>query len=61
MDEQNAIRLNTELVAVEDFRARLKHLFGAYPNGVLFVNAYRNLDYHIAAQVMDIAKGAGVA
>ena len=61
INERKAIRLNTELIAVEDLGARLKRLFGAAPNGVLFVKAPGNLDYQIVAQVMDIAQGAGVA
>ena len=61
IDERKAIRLNTELVAVDDLAARLKKTFQAAPNGVLFVRAHGNLDYQVVAQVMDIAQGAGVA
>jgi biopolymer transport protein TolR len=55
-----AVRLNQEAVAMEDLDARLKDVFKNAPNHVIFVRAEKDLDFQYIAEVIDIAKGAGL-
>lgn len=54
------VLLNHEVVSLQDLDARLKRLFAGAPNHVLFVRGDRDLDFQQVAQVIDIAKGAGL-
>jgi len=54
------VRLNQEAVALEDLDARLKGVFKNAPNHVIFVRAEKELDFQYIAEVIDIAKGAGL-
>jgi len=55
------VRLNQETVALEDLDVRLKGLFkNAAPSRVIFVRTEKNLDFQYVAEVIDIAKGAGL-
>jgi len=54
------VRLNRESVALEDLDSRLKDVFKNAPNHVIFVRAEKDLDFQYIAEVIDIAKGAGL-
>jgi biopolymer transport protein ExbD len=54
------VMLNREVVSPADLDARLKHLFAAAPNHVLFIRGDRDLDFQEVARVIDVAKGAGL-
>jgi biopolymer transport protein TolR len=54
------VRLNQESVALEDLDARLKTVFKNAPSHVIFVCADKDLDFQQIAEVIDIAKGAGL-
>jgi len=54
------VRLNQESVALEDLDARLKDVFKNAPSHVIFVRAEKDLDFQYVAEVIDIAKGAGL-
>jgi biopolymer transport protein TolR len=54
------VRLNREVVAVENLEARLKEVFKHTANHVIFVRGEKGLDFTYVAQVIDIAKGAGL-
>ena len=54
------VRLNQEVVAVEDLGERLKAIFKNAANRVIFLRGDRELEFHHVAEVIDIAKGAGL-
>ena len=54
------VRLNQESVALEELDARLKSVFKNAPSHVIFVRAEKDLDFQYIAEVIDIAKGAGL-
>jgi biopolymer transport protein ExbD len=54
------VLLNHEVVSLQDLDTRLKQVFAAAPNHVLFVRGDRDLDFQQVAEVLDIAKGAGL-
>lgn len=54
------VMLNQEAVALKDLDARLRQLFAAAPNHALFIRGDKNLDFQEVAQVIDVAKGAGL-
>lgn len=54
------VRLNQETLAVADLDERLKMVFKNAANHVIFVRGDKNLDFHYIAEVIDIAKGAGL-
>lgn len=54
------VRLNQDLVALEDLDSRLKDVFKNAPNHVIFMRAEKDLDFQYVAEVIDIAKGAGL-
>jgi len=54
------VRLNEESVALEDLDVRLKGVFKNAPNHVIFVRAEKDIDFQYIAEVIDIAKGAGL-
>lgn len=54
------VRLNQETVAVADLGERLKALFRNAADHVIFVRGEKDLDYNYVAEVIDIAKGAGL-
>lgn len=54
------VRLNQETVAVSDLEERLKAVFKNAANHVIFVRAGKDLDFNYVAEVIDIAKGAGL-
>jgi len=54
------VRLNQETVAIGDLEERLKVVFKNAANHVIFVRGDKDLDFHYIAEVIDIAKGAGL-
>jgi biopolymer transport protein ExbD len=56
----HTVRLNQEPVELSDLHERLVRLFGSQADHVVFVRADRNLEFGQIAQVIDIAKGAGL-
>jgi biopolymer transport protein TolR len=54
------VRLNQETVAIADLGERLKAVFRITPGHVIFVRGDKQLDFEQIADVIDIAKGAGL-
>jgi biopolymer transport protein TolR len=54
------VRLNQESVALKDLDGRLKAVFKNAANHAIFVRADKDLDFQQVAEVIDIAKGAGL-
>ena len=54
------VRLNQETVAIADLDERLKTVFKNAANHVIFVRGNKELDFHYIAEVIDVAKGAGL-
>ena len=54
------MRLNREVVAVEQLGQRLTAIFKAAANRVNFLRGGRELEFHYVAEVIDIAKSAGL-
>jgi biopolymer transport protein TolR len=54
------VHLNEETVAVADLSERLKAVFRIAPDRVVFVRGKKQLDFQEVADVIDIAKGAGL-
>jgi len=54
------VLLNREVVSMADLDIRLKRLFSASPNHALFVRGDKDLDFQEVAEVIDVAKGAGL-
>jgi biopolymer transport protein TolR len=54
------VRLNQETVAIPDLEERLKTVFKNAANHVIFVRGGKDLEFHYVAEVIDIAKGAGL-
>ena len=54
------VRLNQETVAIADLEERLKVVFENAANHVIFVRGDKDLDFNYVAEVIDIAKGAGL-
>jgi biopolymer transport protein ExbD len=54
------VQLNQESVALENLDGRLEDLFKNAPTHVIFVRADKDLDFQQVAEVIDIAKGAGL-
>jgi biopolymer transport protein TolR len=55
------VLLNQEPVPVADLGSRLKTLFAGLPAGkVIFIRADKDIEFERVAEVIDIAKGAGL-
>jgi len=54
------VRLNDELVALSDLDQRLLGLFRNAANRVIFVRGEKDLDFGQVAEVIDIARAAGL-
>jgi biopolymer transport protein ExbD len=55
-----SIAINSQPVARDQLEARLQSLFAVRPDGVLFVDGSRELEFADVATVIDTARGAGV-
>jgi biopolymer transport protein TolR len=60
IQKDRSIEINSQPVALDELEVRLLSLFAVRPNGVLFVDGSRELEYADVATVIDIARGAGV-
>jgi biopolymer transport protein ExbD len=60
IQKDRSIEVNSQPVALAELEVRLQSLFAVRPNGVLFVDGSRELEYADVATVIDIARGAGV-
>ena len=54
------VLLNQEPIEMAALRARLVSLFRNHPNHVAFVRGEPDLEFRQVAEVIDIAKGAGI-
>jgi len=54
------VRLNQEPLALSDLDERLKVIFKNAANHVIFVRGEKDLDFRQVAEVIDIARGAGM-
>lgn len=54
------VRLNDEPVDLALLHGRLLRIFGTRANSVVFIRGEKGLDFAQIAEVIDIAKGAGV-
>ena len=54
------VRINQEIVALADLQDRLKEIFKNAANHVIFVRCPKDLEYNYVANVIDLAKGAGL-
>jgi biopolymer transport protein TolR len=59
--EHRELEINTQAVAWEELASRLQQIFARRPDGMLFVAAERKAEFQDVAQVMDIARGVGIA
>jgi len=60
IQRDHSMDINSQPVALVELEERLRRLFVARPEGVLFVNGAGELDFADVATVIDIARGAGV-
>ena len=60
IDAQGNMMLNTRAIAADGLEERLRELYAARPDKVLFVKASGEVIYQDVIQVMDAARGAGV-
>ena len=60
IQNDHSMDINSQPVALVELEERLRRLFAARPEGVLFVNGAGELDFADVATVIDIARGAGV-
>jgi biopolymer transport protein ExbD len=61
VDQTGAIFLNREAVTLTALEARLRELFQSAARPVVFVRGHKDLEFRQIAQVIDAAKGAGIA
>lgn len=61
IQKDHSVRLNQELLDMKKLKERLQALFRNQSNTVLFVRGDKELDFDFVAQVIDMAKGAGVS
>lgn len=60
IDARGNMTLNTRAIAPDRLEERLRELYAARPDKVLFVKASGEVIYQDVIQVMDAARGAGV-
>jgi biopolymer transport protein TolR len=60
IDARGNMTLNTRAIAADRLEARLRELYAARPDKVLFVKASGEVIYQDVIYVMDAARGAGV-
>jgi len=61
IQKDHSVRLNQELLDVAKLKERLQALFRNKSDTVVFVRGDKELDFDFVAQVIDMAKGAGVS
>ena len=60
IDARGNMTLNTRAISADRLEERLRELYAARPDKVLFVKASGEVIYQDVIQVMDAARGAGV-
>jgi biopolymer transport protein TolR len=60
IQDSGAIEINSQPVLLSQLSERLQSLFAVRPDGVLFVDAAKELQFEDVANVIDIAHGVGV-
>ena len=60
VNDGGTVDLNRETVALADLPDRLRRLFANHPGHPLFVRAVKGLEFQQVAEVIDIARGAGL-
>jgi biopolymer transport protein TolR len=60
VNSDHTVRLNAEPMDVETLRMRLTVLFKSRAAEVVFVRGDKGLEFHQVAEIIDLAKGAGV-
>ena len=60
VERGGTVRLNDEPLDLTLLHGRLLQIFGARANSVVFIRGEKDLDFAQVAEVIDIAKGAGV-
>jgi biopolymer transport protein TolR len=60
IQESGSIEINSQPVLLDQLSERLKNLFAVRPDGVLFVDGAKELQFQDVANVIDIAHGVGV-
>jgi len=55
-----SLRINSQPLASAELDGRLRLVFAARPEGVLFIEGARELDFADVAAVIDTARGAGI-
>lgn len=61
IDAERRLTLNTEPVEIGALAGRLREVVALRPGVALFVKGDRSLEYQDVANVIDVARGAGVA
>ncbi len=60
IQESGSIEINSQPVLLSQLSERLQTLFAVRPDGVLFVDGAKELQFEDVANVIDIAHGVGV-
>lgn len=60
IQESGSIEINSQPVLLSQLSERLQSLFAVRPDGVLFVDGAKELQFEDVAHVIDIAHGVGV-
>jgi biopolymer transport protein TolR len=55
-----AVMVNQERVDLVNLQARLREIFKSQANALIFVRGDAGVDYALVAQLIDLAKGAGI-
>lgn len=60
VNQDRSIAVNHEPISIDRLQERLRVIFAARANRVLFVQGHQSLDFSEIATVIDLARGAGV-
>ncbi len=60
IQKDRSIDINSQPIILANLGERLRTLFAVRPDGVLFINGDRELEFEDVAAVLDVAHGAGV-
>lgn len=60
IDASGDYSVNTQPVAHAELSSRLREIYGARPDKVLYIDAHDDLAYQAVIEALDVARGAGV-
>jgi len=60
VNQDRSIAVNQEPITLDRLQARLRVIFAARANKVIFVRGHQDLEYSAIAEVIDLARGAEV-